>query len=107
MAKYKLKYMFEWGGICVWSDNEAARVLFGDYAIETEKLPISDSLKKTLVYLEKKHDEALNWDDPGGDLLWTQDQIDEFGKEAREAYQMLCDELGEEFDVTLFREDCI
>ena len=25
MTKYVLKYWFEWGGTCLWSDNDAAR----------------------------------------------------------------------------------
>lgn len=33
MAKYKMKYWFEWGGTCLWSANDAARKEFG-YAYE-------------------------------------------------------------------------
>ena len=43
MAKYKMKYWFEWGGTCLWSANDAARKKFG-YDVDEQKLPISRKL---------------------------------------------------------------
>lgn len=51
MAKYEMKFMFDWGsGCCVWSINDAARELYG-YPVLTEQIPISSDLKATLNYL--------------------------------------------------------
>ena len=50
MAKYKMKYWFEWGGTCLWSANDAARKEFG-YAVDEQKLPISATLKNLLLLL--------------------------------------------------------
>lgn len=97
---YKLKFMFDWGsGVCLWSANKAAKDKFGDYPIDTSELPISQRLKEKLDQLIEMHDEALNWDDPAGELLWDNGQINEFLAMAKKCYFALCDELGEEYEI--------
>ncbi len=49
-----------------------------DYPVETSLLPISDRLKEHLEVLIEKHDEALNWQEPQGELLWSKEQQLEF-----------------------------
>lgn len=101
MPTYKIKYMFDWGsGVCLWSCNKEAKEKFGDYPIEEmEKLPISAELREKLYHLINEHDNALNWDDPGGDLLWNEQQIADFKQRAAQAYEQLVRRLGEEFEV--------
>ena len=53
----------------------------------------------TLNHLIKEHDKALDWDDPGGDLLWNERQIAEFKQRAAQAYEQLVHELGSDFQV--------
>ncbi len=99
---YKLKFMFDWGsGICLWSMNEAAEERFGDYPVSTDVLPVSQNLKDELEHLIRKHDEALNWNNPSGDLLWNKTQIQEFITASKKAYSMLCDELGDDYEIEL------
>ena len=101
---YKLKFMFDWGsGICLWSTNRAAEEKFGDYPVSTDKLPVSQKLKDKMEYLIKKHDEALNWNDPSGDLLWDKTQIQEFKTAAEKVYRTLCDELGDDYEIELYK----
>ncbi|MBP5457730.1 MAG: hypothetical protein J6Y37_14655 [Paludibacteraceae bacterium] len=103
---YKLKFMFDWGsGICVWSDNEAAKRKFNDYPIETDNLPISNKLKKTLDDLINLYDTCLNREEPNGDLMWDKNQIEDFLKMARGAYVNLCEELGSMYDIELILDD--
>jgi hypothetical protein len=45
------------------------------------------------------HDEALNWDEPGSDLLWHDTQIKSFLSVAKEKYIKLCKELGTDYDI--------
>ena len=91
--------------MCLWSDNDDMIKAFGDYPIEDlEKLPISAELAQELYYLIDKHDEALNWDDPAGDLLWSEQQITDFKRRATAAYERLVGELGEDFEVD-FKEN--
>ena len=105
-ATYKLKFMFDLGsGICVWSDNEAARTKFNDYPIETDKLPISNGLKETLDDLINLYDTSLNREEPNGDLMWNKNQIEEFLKMARNAYVKLCKELGSKYEIELILDD--
>lgn len=106
MAKYALKYMFDWGsGICLWSVNDAADQKYG-YAVDHDELPLSDELKKELSYLIKKHDEALDWDYPPDPLLWTEQEQADFIERAKRSYNRIVKELGDDYEVEL-REDQI
>lgn len=80
--------MFDWGsGVCFWSNSNETREKFCDYPIEElEKLPISDELVRELYYLISKHDEALNRDDPGGELFWNEQDDARFKQRATAAY---------------------
>ena len=92
--------MFDWGsGVCLWSTNQAARTRFNGYPIFTSNLPISNKMKNELEYLIELHDEALNWDEPNSDLLWNEKQIDEFLKSAQSVYNLLCKELGSDYEI--------
>ncbi len=104
MATYTMKFMFDWGsGVCLWSTNGAAMEKFQDYPIFVSQLPVSDKLKNELEYLIELHDEALNLDEPNGDLLWNDNQIDEFLKAAQNAYHRLCEELGSDYEIELIK----
>ena len=105
-ATYKMKFMFDWrSGVCLWADNEAAKAKFNGYPVETCDLPISDGLKATLEDLICLYDEAFDFEESNGDLLWDKNQIEEFLCTAREAYACLCEELGPEYEVELGLDD--
>ena len=101
-ATYRMKFMFDWrSGVCLWADNEAAKAKFNGSPVETCDLPISDGLKATLEDLIYLYDEAFDFEESNGDLLWDKNQIEEFLCTAREAYACLCEELGPEYEVEL------
>ena len=103
MAKYKLKFLFDWGsGVCLWSANQETEEMFGDYPVDSSKLHISSELMKSIDHLIDIHEDALDWDDPGGELLWTDEKIEQFLSEAKLIYERLCNELGSEYDVKQF-----
>lgn len=105
-ATYKMKFMFDWrSGVCLWADNEAAKSKFNGSPVETCDLPISDGLKATLEDLIYLYDEAFDFEESNGDLLWDKNQIEEFLCTAREAYACLCEELGPEYEVELGLDD--
>ena len=105
MSKYRIKFMFDWGsGVCLWSTNDAAQEMFQDYPIDTDKLPVSQELKDNLEELIARHDEALDWNNPAGDLLWNEKQTEIFLAEATNAYNELCFELGDDFVIEFIRE---
>ncbi len=102
MATYRMKFMFDWGsGVCLWSTNQAAMTKFNGYPILTANLPVSDKTKNELEHLIELHDKALNWNEPNSDLLWNDNQIDEFLQAVQRAYNSLCKELGPDYDIKL------
>lgn len=106
MAKYVLKYMYDWGsGTCLWSVNEAAHKQY-DYPIDLDDLPLSDELKKELDFLVDKHDEALDWDYPPNPLLWSEQEQADFISRAKKAYYLIVKELGDDYEVELW-ENCL
>lgn len=77
-----------------------------DYPIDISLLPVSDNLKEYLEKIIYWHDEALNWNDPSGDLLWTQKQKDAFFIAAKTGYDRLRSELCEDYEI-VFEESLI
>lgn len=104
MAKYIFKYWYEWGGTCLWSANETAISEF-DYAVDERQLPISQKLKNLLWYLQAYHENMMDMDNaPFDSPWWTEEDSIMFNKKKKFAYEQLCKELGEEFEV-LYCED--
>lgn len=100
MPKYSMRFFFDWGsGVCLWANNKDTKERFDDYPINGDLLPITDDLKTELDKLIYWHDEALNWDDPAGDLLWSEEQIRVFTAEAKKVYIRLCEELGRDYEI--------
>lgn len=107
MAKYEMKFMFDWlSNTCLWSINDAANEKY-DYLVELSELPISQNLLKHLQDLIEWHDEALNWDDPGSGLVWNEEQLTEFNEKAIAMYHKLCAELDEEYEIRLSEGDLV
>lgn len=103
MAAYLFRYWFEWGCSeescpCLWSDDDVTVEEFG-YCVDLHKLPISSDLIRFLCETGMEHDCALDWDYPPDPLLWTPEEEDRFYRKAREGYQRLQQELGEEYEI--------
>lgn len=102
MAIYEMKYMYDWAsGVCLWSTNENARNKYG-YPVFADDLPVTDELKAEMKYMAEKHDEALNWEQPNDDLLWSDEQIEDFKQKSRVLYDRICLELGEDYHIEVF-----
>jgi hypothetical protein len=96
---YSIKLMFEWGGGCLWYDNDEAREEFDVGDIEN-KLPLSDEIRSKLLELSSWHDNALDWDNPGGQGLWSDDEEKRFSIATNYLLEKIRKELGPEFKVT-------
>lgn len=96
--KYVIRFWFEHGGICLWSVNQKARDRYG-YPIETSELPISLELVARLEELEDEYHSYLDWDYPSNPSPWTEEHKQDFVKRATEAYEILCRELGDEYEI--------
>lgn len=96
--KYIVRFWFEHGGICLWSVNKKAHAKY-DYAIENNELPISLELVKKLNELEDEYHSYLDWDYPPNPSPWTQEHKQDFINRATDVYNVLCEELGNEYKV--------
>ncbi len=99
MKKYELRFWFEFGGVCLWGMNEAAKNKFG-YAIGPESLPISKALIDKLDQMQDEYATFIDWDDPAKPTEWTQDHMRDFLRRADEIYEKIKIELGPEYEVT-------
>lgn len=95
---YRIRLMFEWGGGCLWCDNEAAREKFDVGAIE-DALSLSQPTREELREMSAWHDGALDWQDPAGPSPWSQEELDRFELAARKLKSKLETELGPEFEI--------
>src|SRR5512145_1503231 len=96
LSIYQLKLMFEWGGGCVWCDNDIAFKHFGVGPIEG-RLPLSPQIRDQLEVLTAWHNQALNWDAPREPGPWTADEYHRFDHAAQQMLQMIQVALGTDF----------
>jgi hypothetical protein len=95
---YQLRLMFEWGGGCLWSGNDAVLHRFG-YGPLDEILPITAATRGRLGELSIWHDRSLNWEYPPDPGPWDEDERERFNSEALGILQTIRSELGPEFVV--------
>ena len=95
---YRIRLMFEWGGGCLWCDNNAARAAFDVGPIE-DRLPLSHQTRRRLATLSEWHDQALNWDYPPDPGPWTSEEYAHFEQAAQAILVEIRSELGSSFEV--------
>lgn len=96
--KYVIHYWFEWGGQCLWGGDERTKAKYG-YAIDTDKLPLSDQTKKLMYEVGKFHDTSLNWNDPMAPSPWGKEDEAKFLKSRLELLEILRREIGDQFEI--------
>jgi|GEM_PF-4050848 len=91
-----LKYFFEVGsGVCLWAGNEDTKQCLG-YAIETEKMNLSENTKKWLLYLIAWFDTSIDWSCPTEIARhWTEEEYARFLNAANKGLQMIQIDLPE------------
>lgn len=88
--RYKLRYFFEWGGDCLWAENDAAMEKFG-YPIFLGDLPLTDETRQFGEALLKRS--VIHFDTNGGHVGQS------FMIDARIFLERLRFELGPEFEI--------
>ena len=98
MARYRIRFFFNWQCTPFWSGNDEAQERFG-YAIELDELPLSPETVRRVYELAEWHDTALNWDYPPDPGPWRQPECDRFNTAVRALFEAARDELGADFDL--------
>ena len=95
---YVLRFFFDYGGVCLWAANDAARQRFG-YPVELADLPVPDDLRVALRAACELFDTSLDWDDPAGPSPWSREQYEAFEKQTNQLLTRLRAALGSDFEI--------
>lgn len=98
MNKYKIRFWFEYGGICFWGMNDLTKHHYG-YAIENSNLPLSNILINKLFSMQEEFDTYIDWDNPSSPSPWTESHKSDFVKRANAITLEIQKELGLEFEI--------
>ena len=97
-GRYALRLMFEWGGGCLWGDNDVTFSAFEVGPIE-DALPLSTDTRQRLIELTAWHDGAFDWEYPPDPSPWSVEERARFERVAAEVLAVVRSELGPEFEV--------
>jgi hypothetical protein len=99
MPIYRLRYFFDpGGGICLWSDNDAARDRFG-YPVDARSLPLPENAWRRVAYLCSWYDTSIDWNYPPDPSPWDAAERVRFNSEAQRLLALLREHLGVEFEI--------
>lgn len=96
--KYRTRYFFEYGGGCLWSDNENDWDKYGN-PINPERLPLSKETLTLIEKLEEQFQTSLNWDEPNGKSPWTDREWSQFNEQALVLFNCIKYELRDDFEL--------
>ncbi|MGE7438761.1 hypothetical protein [Kitasatospora sp. NPDC001175] len=100
---YHLRFFFECGvpHTPLWPGPSGAPDLDGPYGspCELDLLPITPDTRIRLEGLCERYQSSLDWDDPGGPSPWSEEQREQFDRQADGALETLRRELGDGWTV--------
>ena len=98
-ARYCLRYFFDPGaGTCLWADDDETEARYG-LAVDVHMLPVRPNTRVMCDYATAWFDTHLDWDDPGGPSLWSDDEWARFRATAVRLLQALRDDLEPDFEI--------
>lgn len=95
---YKIRFWFDFGGVCLWSQNEVTKEKFG-YAVDLNSLGISKQLIEKIDKLQNEFSNYIDWSDPTSPTKWTISRKNDFLIRTTEVIDELQVELGDMFEV--------
>ena len=107
-GKYKLRFFIEWGGGYLWSDvtDEKTFNRFDCGPIcNPNEIGVSKELCIELDALAEEYQGSLDWAYPLNPSPWTRKQFKDFFGRLKIAYNKLCNELKDEFDISYEMDD--
>jgi hypothetical protein len=98
-GRYRLRYLFDFGsGVCLWSDNDAARDRFG-YPVDLKALPLSETVRRRAFFVLAWFDTFMDWDNAPAPSRWQPLEVEPFKVAAQELLGLLRDQLGLDFEI--------
>ncbi len=103
-----IKFMFDWGAdhTCVWSVNKEAEEKFGEGIIPLERFPLSNELRVKIENLCAEYQTALNWDESQAGIVWSKEQLADFGSRALNVYNQFVASIDEDIVVENWIDAC-
>jgi hypothetical protein len=96
---YRLHFFFDPGsGICLWSDNDAARERF-DYPVALRDLPLPESVRRRGYFVMAWYDTFADWDNSPEPTKWRQREWGAFTDAAQEFLTLLRERLWPDFEL--------
>lgn len=95
---YRFSFWFEHGGGSIWPEDDATEQKYG-YPASYEKLPLSKEVIEMINTLEVEYHSCLDWNCPQNPSPWTEEHWKDFRKRAKQVYDILVIELGEEYQI--------
>ena len=97
--QYRFRYFFDTGsGICLWSDNDAARRRFG-YAVDVENLPLPESVCRRSVFVTSWYDTFMDWENAPEPSPWAAREESAFKFAAQELLLLFREHLSQDFEI--------
>ncbi|MBM0740970.1 hypothetical protein JOY44_04945 [Phormidium sp. CLA17] len=96
----RIKLMADYTCYPIWGIDEIAN-------ISPENLPLTVETIRRLDAWAKLFDGSLNWDDPGGKSLWSEQDAQFFGQEGVSLWHQLCRELSPDYEVYYFSDGAL
>jgi hypothetical protein len=98
-AHYRLRYFFEAGaGTCLWADDPGTEARYG-LAVDIHMLPVRPNTRVLCDHATAWFDTHLDWDDPAGPSVWSDDEAARFRATAARLLEALRADLEPAFEI--------
>ena len=98
MAKYRIRYFYDYSAYPLWADNEATFAKFDVGPIDPARLNLS---QETIALIDRLVDwqyHEIDWNH-APEVAWSEEEREQFNEEARKLFGMIQRELGEDYEL--------
>jgi hypothetical protein len=94
-----LRYFFEWAtDSALWSGDPQLSDQIG-YPAKPESLGLSPETCERMRELARWHDTDMDWSDPGGERLWSDEEAQKFARASQDLYHQIVKEIGVRYTI--------
>ncbi len=96
---FRLRFFFDLGSaVCFWAGNDVTQAKFS-YTIEAHAVPLRFTLCQQAEYLCIWYDTSIDWNNLGGEPLWSLEETALFKKAVKDFLIKVREELFPDFEV--------